>query len=192
MKVERPKGGTLAAGAEERTAASLEDAVAGGVVAGLPFCAVEILFAAIAGRPPLVPFRYAASLLMGPSAFHVSPVMAVTVGVLLHLGLCSAYGGIYSLVSPARPHAGDVQRNTEFGRGALFAFLLWLFNFQIVARSAYPWFMQLSQPLQAVVHVVFFGVPLAVMKISSRRRPKYEEELPEIVHNGAPPYHRES
>jgi hypothetical protein len=47
---------------------------------------------------------------------------------------------------------------------------VWFVNFQIIARVLYPWFLGAPQFLQAVMHGLFFGLPLALIYAASERR----------------------
>jgi hypothetical protein len=57
--------------------------------------------------------------------------------------------------------------------GGLFGIVIWLVNFQIVARVGYPWFLGTRPIVQLVLHVFAFGVPMAAFyTYLSRRRPR--------------------
>ena len=141
-----------------------------GLVAGVMFAIVEILITGLMGGAPLMPLRLFASILMGQDALYATTTGTVVLGALVHLVLSGLFGLFYGLVN-----AGFTSRTqTHWGRqavlGLAFGALLWFVNFQIVARIAYPWFLESPQLLQLLVHALAFGLPLALMYGGAERR----------------------
>ncbi|MBI2896267.1 MAG: hypothetical protein HYY06_22105 [Deltaproteobacteria bacterium] len=150
---------------------SASNGAGSGLIAGVIFGVMEIVGAAIMGMPPLQPLRMFASVLLGGDALRETPLgLAALIGIVVHLVLSAAFGVIYALLN--RPLAAKVR--TSFSResalGLLYGLVLWVVNVQVIARFAYSWFLETPQFLQAVMHAVFYGLPLAVMYVAGERR----------------------
>lgn len=154
------------------TRRSINEGVRFGLIAGLIFGLMEIVGAIVMGDPALMPLRMFSSVVLGQEAMMETGLgTAVVVGLIAHFAISALYGLIYGLVN-ARFTAG--RERTRYGSqawiGLLFGLGVWLVNFQIIARFLYPWFLGTPQVLQAVMHAVFFGLPLAVMYAAGERR----------------------
>lgn len=150
-----------------------------GLLAGVVFGVMEILGAAVTGMPPLQPLRMFASVLLGEDALRATPMgLAALIGIVVHLALSAAFGVIYGLVNGAL----SARLRTSFAResvlGLLYGLALWIVNFQIIARIGYPWFLETPQFLQAVMHAVFYGLPLALMYVAGERRVRVLRPVP--------------
>jgi hypothetical protein len=106
----------------------------------------------------------------GEAAISSTSLGAVIfVGGIAHLALSAIFGGIYGL--------GDAQFSERTRRsygsqviyGLLFGAALWFVNFQIIARLAYPWFLDVPQVLAMVKHALFYGLPLGIAYAASER-----------------------
>ncbi len=142
-----------------------------GLLAGVVFGIAQIAGAALADASPVLPIRMAASVVMGPAALTTSALeAAVAAGVVTHLVLGSLFGLFFGI---ANMRSGAHVR-TDPGRqgvyGIFFGILLWLVNFQLIARAAYPWFLDTPQLLQAVMHALFYGLPLGVTYAATEKR----------------------
>jgi hypothetical protein len=155
---------------ENQTRRSLREGIAAGLVAGMIFAVMEIAGAAMMGNPPLMPIRMFASVLLGKSALEGALGVAIVVGIIAHMVLSGAFGVVYGLVAGRL----DPKTQTSFGRqsllGMMFGLVVWLVNFQIIARVLYPWFLETPQVLQAMMHALFFGLPLALVYTASERK----------------------
>ena len=85
-------------------------------------------------------------------------------------GLSAAFGLIYCLITARTSETTKRSWGTQAGIGALYGMALWLVNFQIVARIAYPWFLDAPQTAQAMLHALFFGLPLGLAYAGAGRR----------------------
>ncbi len=147
------------------------EGVGWGLLVGLLFAIVEMIGAAAMGAPASSPWRAFASTVLGQRALEQTPLGAtLIVGVVAHFVLSAIYGVIYA--SANRLVSDETRRS--FGReaalGLLYGIVLYVVNFQIIARLAYPWFMNANQPWQFVLHTLFFGLPLALLITASERR----------------------
>lgn len=147
---------------ERRSAAS--EGVAAGFLAGIVFAIAEIIAAGARGSPPLTPTRMFASVVFGRDALSsMSLGLAFVLGMIVHLTLSAIFGAVYgALNSPA----SDRVRRSYAAQAVLglgFGLLLWVLNFQLVARVTYPWFLRAPQGLHALMHALFYGLPLGLM-----------------------------
>ena len=146
------------------------DGLGFGLVAGMIFALMEI---AVAGRgaTPLMPLRMSASVLLGQAAIDgTSVALASVVGMSVHLALSALFGLTYGLLDGHRPDEPERSWSRQAGFGVLYGLVLWLINFQIVGRLSHPWFLTVPQFGQALMHALFFGLPLALMYVQRERR----------------------
>jgi uncharacterized membrane protein YagU involved in acid resistance len=142
-----------------------------GVIAGVIFAMMEIAGAVMMGNPPLMPVRAFASVLLGQGAMQTASVgTVVVVGTIVHLALSAVFGLIYGIVNARFSSKTETSWGRQAGLGLLFGAMIWLVNFQIIARILYPWFLMMPQFLQMVMHAMFFGLPLALMYAAAERR----------------------
>lgn len=149
----------------------LREGVELGIVAGIVFGAMEIIASAAMAQPALAPLRMFASVVLGEQALSEVPLAtAAVVGVITHLVLSGLFGLVYGFITSQL----SAQTQTSWGRqaaeGMLFGLAVWFVNFQIIARLFYPWFLEAPQFLQALMHAIFYGLPLALMYAAVERR----------------------
>jgi hypothetical protein len=142
-----------------------------GLLAGVVFALAECLASWVAGEGVLMPVRYAASMLLGARALTALPLaMTLAVGLGMHFAFCAFLGLAYSLIdarlSPElRPNVAH-----QAATGMLFGLGVWLLTFQFMGRGYFPWFLELPQFNQLVLHAVFFGAPLGLLFAAAERR----------------------
>lgn len=142
-----------------------------GIIAGVIFGVVEIIAAAMMDNPLLMPLQMFASIVMGQEAFaETAGGGTLLTGIIVHLVLSAIFGVVYGVVNAQFGAATQTSWGRQIGVGAAFGFALWLVNFQIIARLFYPWFLGTPQFLQMMMHVLFFGLPLALMYAGAERR----------------------
>jgi hypothetical protein len=150
-----------------------------GLLASAIFIFAEIVAAAGVGLPALTPMRLVASLVLGESALTAAAAgTVVVVGLVVNFALGAAYG----LVFGAFLGLSDLDVRTGLGAYALlglgYGVTLWFFNFQIVARAFYPWFLDTAQFMQLLLHAGLFGLPLGVLwKLGTGEARSREEEV---------------
>lgn len=141
-----------------------------GVLAGIVLLLGELVVAAVARAPAIRPLQMAASVLLGRGAFALESDHAAVPGGAVHLALSALFGLGYSQLM----RRASIETTRNYGREALFGVAfgvaLWVINFQLIARAAFPWFLDASQPVQAVMHALFFGLPLGLMVAASEKR----------------------
>ncbi len=147
-------------------------AAGAGIVAGIIFGLVEMAATAARSSPISMPLRMFASIIVGSQALQDMPLASMAVlGIVVHLVLSAIFGLIYGLAMRAFPPATRVSYGAQTILGAGYGLLLWLVNFQLIARSAYPWFLSDAQGLQVVLHAVAFGIPLGLQYAGLVRQP---------------------
>lgn len=156
----------------EDTRRSVNEGLRFGLLAGLILGLMEMVAAVVMGNPPLMPLRMFASVVLGQEALMGTSLgTAVVVGLIAHFAISALYGFIYGLVNARFTKGSDrASYGSQIFIGLLFGLGVWLVNFQIVARLAYPWFLGTPQLMQALMHAVFYGLPLAVMYAAGERR----------------------
>lgn len=155
----------------EQMKRSAKEGLAFGIAAGVIFAVAEIIAAGMMGNPPLMPVRMFSSVVLGQSGMQSPNLgMVIVVGVLAHLVLSAGFGLVYGLINGAL--SGETRGNLarQSAIGLAFGALVFVFNFQIVARILYPWFLNAPQLLQLMMHALFFGLPLGLMYGARERR----------------------
>lgn len=143
-----------------------------GLVAGIILGVAEVIAAAAMGVKALQPIRMFASVVLGQEALTTTSLAgALVAGIVVHLVLSTLFGALYGMVNATFSKETETSYARQAGLGLLFGAGLWIVNFQIIARIAYPWFLdETSQGLQVVLHAVAFGLPLALMYTLAERR----------------------
>lgn len=142
-----------------------------GVIAGIVFAFAEMLASVVMGNTAFMPFRMFASVVLGQDALDATPLgTALLAGTLVHLALSAAFGALYGVILAQLSPRSQTSSARQIGMGLLYGAVLWLVNFQIIARLAYPWFLGAPQLLQALLHALFFGLPLGQMIAGAERR----------------------
>jgi hypothetical protein len=149
---------------------SVGEGITAGVIAGVIFAAVEIVGATMMGNPPLMPIRMFASVVLGRGALEGSIGTPFVVGTIAHLVLSAVFGVLYGLLNARLSGESKTSFGRQAGLGILFGLAVWLVNFQVIARVLYPWFLGAPQFLQAMMHALFFGLPLALIYAASERK----------------------
>lgn len=134
-----------------------------GLIGGAVFAAGQILAGALSGMPPGAPWQFFLSVLRGGEGIHEEVTFtAFVVGAAIHVALSLLFGMIFGAIVA---QIGRPVRNSlaiELTGGALYGLVLWVINVQIVGQFLYPWYLaELNPAVQALIHALFFGVPMA-------------------------------
>ena len=145
---------------KERAAAG---AVAG-VVAGLVFAALSMIYTAVVGPGVWAPTRMIATIL----GFEMAPVFAavpVVVGLVLHMMLSAVYGAVFAVVMAS---AG---RALILAAGIAFGLALYVLNFHVFAQlEQFATFrMMAGNWFEIAVHAAF-GLLLAAGYLGWREK----------------------
>lgn len=143
-----------------------------GLAAGVVLALAEVVFALAAGDSPLRPLRMSAGMVLGPRVFGEGFPLGtmLPVGVGIHLAISAIVGLFYSILDAMLPPDGRGQWEFQAAVGMLYGIAVWLVDFQFVARGYYPWFLDVPQFPQIVLHSVFLGLPLAMLFTAAERR----------------------
>lgn len=151
--------------------ALLTRGVAAGLTGGLAFILVNMYAAQSAGKPPVGPFlaistlfRFSDEPIMEPMALPVE----ITLGLIVHLFLSVLFGVVFAFIAP-------LLRSSPLlvAGGLVYGLLLYVVNFQIIARLFFPWFVDPRGPNQVVellVHPLAYGLVLVPFFLSVARR----------------------
>lgn len=148
-----------------------------GVACGFIFGVAATVGAVLVGYGPLLPLRLGASIILGQGALTSSSVGGVLLlGLVVHFAVSSYYGLMFGLMHERYIHVHWMKNSHRMVLGLVFGLLVWAINLQVIARILYPWFFDFRQGILAVIHVLFFGLPLAMMYVAKERRatPRHE------------------
>ncbi len=151
------------------TARALKEGIGYGVVAGIIFGVAVMIVAVTMNESMWSPLRLMASVVMGKDALTDVSGAPVVTGIIVHLILSGVFGGIYGLFDAALSRELRASFAWQAGLGLVFGVALWLVDFQIIARVIYPWFLSSQQMTMALLHAVFFGLPLGLMIAGAER-----------------------
>ncbi len=152
---------------------SAKQGIGFGIVAGIVFAAMEVIGAAAMGMPLEMPFRMFASIVLGQGAMDAGATSlreVLAVGSLVHVALSGAFGLVYGLVNSACSQRTRANGWAQAGIGLVFGAMLYVVNFQVVARIGYPWFLDAPQVLQMAMHAMSYGLPLGLMYAAAEHR----------------------
>ncbi len=143
-----------------------------GVAAGVVLALAEVALAVATGDSPMRPVRMSAAVVLGPPAFtpEVSAGTALLLGLGVHLMLSAVAGLFYSFLDAMLPPDGRGRWEFQAAVGMLYGIFIWLVSFQFVGRGHYPWFLEVPQFPQIVLHAVFLGLPLAMLFTAAERK----------------------
>jgi uncharacterized membrane protein YagU involved in acid resistance len=106
-------------------------------------------YVASTGGPAVMPLRMISTVVLGDAAMGkgtTSPAL----GAIVHIVLSAAFGVAFALLVPWLRTNGTVALV-----GTAYGLLLYLVNFQVLARLLFTTFKMANQPFEVVVHVVF-------------------------------------
>ncbi len=145
------------------TARVLGEGLGYGVAAGVIFGAAEMVISASMGVSPVVPLRMFASVVTGQGALTADTVAILAVGVVTHLALSALFGLIFAVLVAGLFRGSIGRLGAQAALGLAYGALLYAVDFQVIARIAYPWFLDVPQLQALIKHALFFGLPLGLM-----------------------------
>ena len=145
--------------------------MASSLVAGATFGVVELVGAMVLGQSPLFIVESTASLVMRETAYLPEYVaLSIPLGIAVHFSLATLYGYAFGLMSTEARLSTRLNGGRAAVLGAVYGSLLYLFNFQFVARQIYPWLMATSHVAQWLAHALAFGGVLGLLFVRRERR----------------------
>jgi hypothetical protein len=138
----------------------IKEAALAGLIGGAVLAAGQTLVAAAGGLDPGAPWALAASVVAGEQAPGLS-LGRFLLGAFIHFGLATLFGALFGVIVAkiSRPVRNNL--TLELAGGAVYGLVIWVINQQIVGRVLYPWYLDFNPALQALVHALFYGVPMA-------------------------------
>jgi len=121
----------------------------GGLLAGAVFLGVTMWYSTSTDGPAVMPLRMMSTIVLGDDAMakgDTSPGL----GLLVHIVLSAAFGITLALVVPRLRTNGSVALV-----GTAYGLVLYLVNFQILARLFFTTFKMANQPFEVFAHIVF-------------------------------------
>ena len=140
----------------------LGHAVVGGLIGGVIFALAAMIATSAVGMGAGAAWQLFASVLLGVAALQELTLGVFLVGFVVHLALSAIFGLIWGLAASGVPKGVRDNMGAHAAAGAVYGFVIYLVTFQLIARGFYPWFLELNQVLWAVMHILFFGVPLGL------------------------------
>jgi hypothetical protein len=147
------------------------ETVVSGVIAGAIMAALESLGSLISGEHLLLPFRYAASVVMSSRAFEAGWFAVLIMGTIVHFSIATMFAFAYGVLNTQVPWRSRIWGAREALMGIVFATAIWLLDFQVIARFFYPWMLDHSQLVQWWIHAVGFGFPLGLLFAAREKVP---------------------
>lgn len=145
-----------------------------GLAGGLLFALANMWHAESQGKPIVAPFAAISTIFRGSDMPVMMSPPDIIAGLVTHLGLSLLFGMVFAVVvwllrlSSKPPLLLAV--------GLAYGLLLYVVNFQVVARLAFPWFVNPNGPNQIFelwIHPVAYGLVLVPFflgfRISTRR-----------------------
>jgi hypothetical protein len=139
-----------------------------GLVAGQVFILVNMFAAQSAGKPPVAPFLAISTLFRFSDMPIMEPAAAVPaeliIGMNVHLLLSALFGLAFAFIAPLLRSSWLLVAG-----GLVYGLLLYVINFQVVARLFFPWFVDPRGPNQIVeliVHPLAYGLLLVPFFLS--------------------------
>lgn len=156
----------------ERNRSLLGHGIIAGLIAGAVFAVAEMIVAGAMSGNALAPWKMFASILLGQSAVAQPLTWGVfLVGFGVHFVLAALFGLGFALAGRLVPP--DVRRNyaAHSAIGMILGILLWVVNFQVIARALYPWFLGTNALAQILLHALAFGLIVALYLTAISRTP---------------------
>ena len=154
---------TVSTSTKRRLGGDLVRGVLGGLIAGMIFAVATMWFVTSIGLPARTPLLMISTIVLGDDAMATGEADS-SIGLIVHVMLSIAYGIVFALLARRLRTNGDVAL-----AGLLYGGLLYLVNFQILARVAFGTFRMANQPFEVTVHLVF-GALLGLAFYSSGPR----------------------
>ncbi len=140
----------------------LGHAVIGGIIGGVVLALAAMIALVAAGLGPGAPWQFFASVLLGVAALQEVTLGVFLVGFVTHFVLSAVFGLAWGFVASGVPQGIRDNMGAHTAAAGVYGFVIYLLTFQIIARGFYPWFLEMNQVLWAVMHVLFFGIPLGL------------------------------
>ena len=139
-----------------------------GLVAGFVFIMANMWYAGAHSKPSIAPYLDISTIFHASKAPVLDPGEAV-VGLVTHFALSMLFGIVFAFAVQA---LGLAQRPLLLVAAALlYGLALYVVNFQVIGRAAFPWFVNSNGPNQAFelwIHPIGYGLILVPFFIGPR------------------------
>jgi uncharacterized membrane protein YagU involved in acid resistance len=154
---------TITASTRTRVSGDLVRGGVGGLVAGVVFAVATMWFVTSIDMPARTPLLMISTIVLGDDAMTNGDA-DTTIGWIVHLVLSIGFGVVFAFLARRLRTNGEVA-----AAGLVYGGLLYVVNFQILARLWFETFKMANQPFEVVVHLVF-GALLALALYNSGPR----------------------
>lgn len=164
---------------------AVEAGVTFGFAAGLVLALCAIVGASALGLGGAHPLRWTASVIIGQGALYENlPGFALFVFAFSAHAVLTAFHGIVFCTAVRSWRRGrPLSVATMALLGTLFGVWTWLFDLQILGRTAFPWFLEANQWPLVLLHALGFGLPLGLFFGWSEKYERQGSEMrPAHVH----------
>lgn len=143
---------------------AVEAGVTFGFAAGLILALSAMAGANALGLGAAQPLRWTASVIIGEGALYENlPGFALFVFAFsAHAALTALHGIVFCVAIRAWRRGRELSVLTMTLLGTLFGVWTWLFDLQVLGRTAFPWFLEASQWRLVLLHALCFGLPLGL------------------------------
>jgi hypothetical protein len=148
------------------------ETVISGITAGAIMGGLEMVASLAGGHHLLLPFRYAASVVMSRHAFEAGWLTVLVIGSIVHFSIATMYAFAFGVFNTQVPWRLRIWGIREGLLGMVFATFIWLLDFQLIARFFYPQMLDHSQMVQWWVHMLGFGFPLGLLFATREKTPQ--------------------
>lgn len=145
--------------------------IGAGLAGGAAFAVLMMVGAASAGDSLWKPWQLFASVVSGRSAMEATGAVTLFSGLVVHVVLSLLFAFIWAAIVRRLPV--DVRESWAGHTAAamLYGVAIWLVNYQLIARAAYPWFLGRTNAFaQVCFHAFGYGLPLALVLLGRHRR----------------------
>lgn len=141
-----------------------------GTIAGLVGGAVLVLAQMVVAGDTAAPWRMFASIPLGREALTGPMTLGIfLLGFIVHFALSALFGLLWGLVARKVPPETRRSWGPHAGLAMAYGLALYLVNFQLIARAAFPWLVPAGGVVQAVLHVIAYGLPLGLALVAQLR-----------------------
>ncbi len=145
--------------------------IGAGLAGAAVFAVMMMIAASTAGDSAWKPWQLFASVATGRSALQATGVQTLFTGLVVHVLLSLFFAFMWAAVVRRLPLDVRESWGTHSAAAMIYGLVIWLVNYQLIARFAFPWFLDRTNGfVQAMIHAFGFGLPLAVVMLGRYRR----------------------
>ncbi len=162
----------------EDTRRGIQNCMLYGLVVGPLLAAAQVVTYLAVGLNAERPLRLAASLVEGPGIFTAADGASATfVAFCAYLIIAGFWGAAYGALSAHAPIAVRRGYAEQASLGLFFGAFVWFVGFRVLGPLVAPWITAEPALPQILLHMLAFGLPIALLFARAERRTPVEEDL---------------